>query len=206
MLENYLLYLGFITNKIQKYFAEQQEYICCSKGCSKCCMDAQFPYSEIEFKLLSEGLNALEQEKQKLVMNRISEIRAERENYLKNDHDEPFRYNCPFLINNECSIYYYRGLVCRTFGLITFIPDSPKTPRMPFCAFDGLNYANVLDKENSNISDIKFLESGLKNEPKAYNIDYSTLINEEIASGFGFEFGEVKPLIEWFIIQQNPLH
>ena len=196
MLNNYLLYLGYITNKIQTYFNEQKEYIFCSKGCSKCCSHAQFPYSEIEFKLISEGLNALEPEIKKQVLNKIDKTLKAREVFPK--QKEPFRYECPFLINNECSVYYYRGLVCRTFGLMTFIPETPKTPRIPFCAFEGLNYSNVLDKVENNISDKKFAGLGLKEEPKAYNIDYSTLLNEEIASGFGFKFGNVKPLIEWF--------
>lgn len=199
MIDNYLLYLGYITNKIQKYFDEQKEYIRCSKGCSKCCEHAQFPYSEIEFKLILEGLKSLGLEVQKTVVENINQIVKDRAEFLKSSSEEPFRYQCPFLVNNECSVYYYRGLVCRTFGLMTFISDSPKTPRIPFCAYEGLNFSEVLDKEQNNISDEKFAQLGFKEEPKAYNIDYSTLINEEIAEGFGFRFGKVKPLIDWFI-------
>ncbi len=203
MLNNYLLYLGFITNKIQKYFDEQKDYIKCSKGCAKCCEHAQFPYSEIEFKLIFEGLKSLEPEEHKTVVDNINQIIKDRAEFLKSPSKEPFRYKCPFLINNECSVYYYRGLVCRTFGLMTFIPDSPKTPRIPFCAYEGLNFSEVLDKKQNNISDEKFSQLGYKEEPKAYNIDYSTLINEEIANGFGFRFGNIKPLIEWFIKDNN---
>lgn len=198
MLDNYLLYLGYITNKIQKYFEEQKEYICCSKGCSKCCQQAQFPYSEIEFKLIFEGLKSLEPAIQSQVLSKIDKLNEEKNIYSKTSKDSHFQYDCPFLINNECSVYYYRGLVCRSFGLISFIPDSPKTPRIPFCAYEGLNFSNVLDKEHNNISDEKYLSLNLKTEPKAYNIDYSFLTNKDIADGFGFEFGEVKPLIEWF--------
>ena len=203
MLNNYLFYLEYITNKIQKYFIEQKDYICCSKGCSKCCHNAQFPYTEIEFKLIYEGFKALEPSVKKQVIKKIDTIISDMSKHLAKKIDKPFRYICPFLINNKCSVYYYRGLICRTFGLMTFIPDSPQTPLLPFYAYEGLNYSKVLDKENNNISDIKFAELGIKEEPKAYNIDYSTLTNNEIAEGFGFKFGEVKPLIEWFITTKN---
>ena len=43
----------------------------------------------------------------------------------------------------------------------------------------------------------KFEKLGFKEEPKAYNIDYKTLTNEEIGKGFGFEFGKSKALIDW---------
>ena len=31
-----------------------------------------------------------------------------------------FIYECPFLINNRCCVYSYRGIICRTFGLAYF--------------------------------------------------------------------------------------
>ena len=199
MLENYLLYLGYMTNKIQKFFEEQRDFIFCQKGCAKCCKHAQFPYSEIEFKLIYKGLLELEPNIQKQVLNKVDEIIREKQIHNEKTPNEKFRYDCPFLISNECSVYVYRGLICRSFGLMTFLPNEDKTPRIPFCAYEGLNYSNVLDEVKNNISEEKYLEKKYSDEPKAYNIDYKTLINEEIANGFGFKFGEIKPLIEWFI-------
>ena len=199
MIQNYLLYLGYMTNKIQAFFENQKDYICCRKGCAKCCKKAQFPYSEIEFKLIYEGLKELDANIQKQVLDKIDRVIIEKQKHNEELPQEKFRYDCPFLINDECSVYYYRGLICRTFGLMTFVPDSAKTPNIPFCAYEGLNYSSVLDEAKNNISEEKFAQTRFKNEPMAYNIDYSTLINEEISQGFGFKFGEVKPLIEWFI-------
>lgn len=199
MLENYLLYLGYITNKIQTFFDNQKDYICCHKGCSECCRHAQFPYSEIEFKLIYEGLKGLQPDIQKQVLDNIDNLIIEKQKHNEGNPDEKFRYDCPFLINDECSVYYYRGLICRTFGLMSFLPDSEEKPKIPFCAYKGMNYSNVLDKVKNNISEIKYAENRLKTEPIAYNIDYETLINEEISQGFGFEFGKVRPLLDWFI-------
>ena len=200
MLNNYLLYLKYMTDKIQKYFDEQREYICCRQGCSKCCKKAQFPYSEIEFKLIYEGLISLKPEIQVQVLNKVDETIIAKQKHLEEHPNEKFRYDCPFLINDECSVYYYRGFICRTFGLMTFLPESKQTPNIPFCAFEGLNYSKVLDDEGKKISDIKYNQHLYKQEPLAYNIDYKTLINEEAAQAFGFKFGDVKPLIDWFIL------
>lgn len=198
MLNNYLLYLVYITNKIQKYFLDQKDYIFCRSGCSKCCSAAQFPYSEIEFQLIMVGFNLLEPSIKSNVLKNIKKINKEKQRHLSKYPNKKFRYRCPFLINNKCSVYQYRGLVCRTFGLMTFIPDSPKTPGIPFCAYEGLNYSNVLDTEKNNISNEKYEQLGLTTEPIAYNVEYKTLIDEDIAKGFGFQFGQVKPLINWF--------
>ena len=199
MLENYLLYLSYISQKFDKFFDEQKEYICCSKGCAKCCKHAQFPYSEIEFDLIFEGLKNLDEPTRMIILEKVDKIINEQEAFSKTNPGEKFRYDCPFLINDECSVYLYRGLICRSFGVMSFKPNSEETPKIPFCAYEGLNYSKVLDAEKNNISDEKYKKEGYKNEPKAYNVDYANLIDEEIAKGFGFKFGEIKPLIEWFI-------
>ena len=203
MLNEYLLYLGYITNKIHKFFDEQQEYICCQKGCAKCCKQAQFPYTKIEFDLIFEGLKALEPDIRKEVLDKVDKIIVEKQHHDESKSKERFRYDCPFLIDDVCSVYYYRGLICRSFGLMSFLPETENIPHIPFCAYEGLNYSKVLDEANNKISEEKYLQQSFINEPKAYNIDYSTLIKDEVAKGFGFEFGEAKPLIEWFIQWKN---
>ncbi len=205
MLDNYVLYLGYMTNKIQTFFNDQKEYIFCHKGCSKCCKNAQFPYSEIEFKLIFEGLKTLSPDIRLQVLNKVDEIIIDKQKNNIESPDNKFRYTCPFLINDECSVYYYRGLICRIFGLMSFLPNEDKVPLIPFCAYEGLNYSNVLDKENDKISDILYKQTNIKVEPVAYNIDYKTLINEDTAKGFGFKFGEVKPLIDWFILWKEQM-
>ena len=184
--------------KLQKYFDDQKEYICCHQGCAKCCRRAQFPYTEIEFKLICEGLSSLEPKLRKRIFGKIKNLNAKKQKFLEENPDKKFIYNCPFLVNNECSVYYYRGLVCRAFGLMTFKLNSSELPGIPFCAYKGLNYSKVLDKKTNNISLEKFEKYKFKNEPLAFNVDYKTLINDEIGQGFGFEFGDVKPLIDWF--------
>ena len=199
MLQNYLLYLEYITKKIQKFFESQKAYICCKKGCSKCCRQAQFPFSKIEFEFIYMGLLELVSDIQKQVLDNIDKTIIAKQKHNEERSDEKFRYDCPFLINNECSVYEYRGLVCRTFGLLTFIKGKEKELNIPFCAYEGLNYSSVIEEVQNKITNKGNEDRNSESEIMAYNLDYSTLINEKSAGSFGVEFGEVKPLIEWFI-------
>ena len=117
---------------------------------------------------------------------------------METNPDEKFRYDCPFLVNNSCSVYAFRGLICRCFGLMTFQSDKNTNLQAPFCAYQGLNYSNVLDTETHSISEEKFKENGFQAEPKAFNSGYASLIDDDFGTGFDFEFGDVKPMIDWF--------
>ncbi len=195
MLYNYVTYLEYITAKINGFFLDQKEYICCHKGCSKCCEKGTYPYTEIEYKLIREGYNMLNDETQHIVNENIKKTLEDKKNSNPN---EKFIYVCPFLVNNSCTVYNYRGLICRIFGLMSFKPNTNETTKIPFCAYEGLNYSNILDTVNNNLPPEKFEALGLKTEPKAFNIDYKNLIDEKFGESFGFEFGKVKSLIDWF--------
>ena len=56
MIENYLKYLAMLDEKLQKFFISQKPFIFCKPGCSKCCKNAQYPYSKIEFELVKIGV------------------------------------------------------------------------------------------------------------------------------------------------------
>lgn len=191
MLEKYAAYLNMISEKIEKFFKKQQPYIFCKKGCSKCCENAQYPFSEIEYKYLMSGYHTLPYTKQEQIHKNILNVLNEKHN----TKEKPFTYKCPFLINNECSVYKYRGIICRTFGLL--VADNGGSD-VPFCALDGLNYSNVYDSKKHLISSAMFNELGIKEEPLAFNIQYNFLTSAEFANGYGFEFGKTKPLIDWF--------
>ena len=194
---NYSLFLLYITDKINKFFENQKEYIFCKKGCAKCCKGAQFPFTEIEFRYLLEGFVKLDEEIRLEILNKADIVSQQKKEFLKTHPKKEFRYDCPFLINNECSVYNFRGIICRSFGLMTFMPNSEDKPKIPFCAYEGMNYSNVLDAEKNNISEEKFKSLKLIEEPKAFNIDYTNLIDEQFGQSLNFEFGDVKPLIDW---------
>lgn len=193
MLANYLAYLKFIDEKLAKFFDRQKAYICCQKGCALCCKNAQFPYSKIEMDYLMVGVWQLDFETKKIIAENIKKIGMQKAEYIGDN----FKYDCPFLINNVCSVYEYRGIICRTFGLMSQGVDG--RIKVPFCCFQGYNYSNVLEDGGTKISEEKFKKSGIEEEPVAFNISYNFLTDDDFAKGFKFEFGEKKPLVDWFL-------
>lgn len=195
-INKYKTYLNFLDTKLEKFFDSQKPFIFCKKGCAKCCKNAQFPYSAIEMRYLLEGLSNLDENEQKKIEQNIRKILKEKK-YFKG---KKFRYDCPFLINDICSVYKYRGIVCRTFGLMTQINSQIHAP---FCTFQGLNYSNVLNLRTKTISQRKYKKLAVKEEPLGFNISYKYLTHEEFEKAFGICFGENKPLIEWFEPPKN---
>lgn len=193
MIENYINYLNFLDEKLTKFFTRQKPYICCKKGCGRCCQNAQFPYSQIEINYLKIGIWKLDLKTKKIIANNIKKVISQKEKF---DGDN-FTYNCPFLINNECSVYEYRGIICRSFGLMNI--GSNGRIKVPFCCFQGFNYSNVMDDDGNKISAEKFKKLGVEEEPVAFNTSYEFLTDPDFEQGFHFKFGDKKPLIDWFV-------
>ncbi len=190
MLDKYLEFLEYLMGSLNNYFNSQAPYIKCKLGCSKCCSNGDYPFSEIEVELLKLGFNKLDDDKKKTILTKIEKIKTDKEKSTKT----PFTYPCPFLIDNICSVYEYRGIICRTFGLI-YLKEGEKM-KIPFCAYEGLNYSNILDKEKDMLMADKMQELGIEVEPKAYNIHYDFLTSEKVAHAFGFEYGKKGSLID----------
>lgn len=193
MLKDYIFYMAYLTDKLQGFFEKQSPYIYCKKGCAKCCQEGEYPFSQAEFDFLMIGFSKLPAQIQKEITSKIDKIK-ERKKMQPND--ETFLYECPFLINNECSVYEFRGIICRSFGLIAI--NDKGNSKIPFCAFQGLNYSNVLDVDTKIISSEKFKKLNTDKPPLAYNVGYNILTSEDIEKNFHIEFGEKKALIDWF--------
>ena len=197
MLENYLVYLQLIDEKLNKFFTKQKPFIYCKKGCGLCCKNAQFPYSQIELEYLMIGVRQLDEEKKSIISKNINKLKQQKAEHQGKD----FKYDCPFLINNECSVYNYRGIICRSFGLLNI--SAKGKIRVPFCCFQGLNYSNVMDDCGTKISEEKYRKLNVEEEPLAFNTSYEFLTDPDFATGFHFDFNEKKPLINWFIEEDN---
>ena len=197
--KNYTLFLAVIQSKLDKFFEDQKEYIKCHEGCSLCCRHAEFPFTEVEFDFVLEGFFKLDKKLQMEIMEKVEEIIQEKKKFKKENLDKPFLHDCPFLVDNKCSVYFNRGLICRTFGLLSYEEDGKKyNVKIPFCASRGLNYSSVFDTEKRKISVEKYEKLGNKTPPKEFYMSYKKLIDKTFEKGFNFKFGEVKPLIDWF--------
>ncbi len=193
MFENYEKYLEFLNEKLQKFFESQKPFIFCHKGCAKCCKKAQFPYSLLEIRYLLSGFLKLDKETQDKIEENLQSIVKKKKKF----RGKVFKYECPFLIDDVCSVYEYRGVICRTFGLMTNTIEQKL--RAPFCYEKGLNYSNVMNIRTRKISPRKYKKLGVKEEPLCFNVSYKFLTDRSFEEDFNIRFGEVKPLINWFL-------
>lgn len=192
LFQNYRDYLKFLNEKLDDLFENQKEYIFCKMGCAKCCKNAQFPFSLIEIQYALYGFSLLPDETKSIIEANLAKVLEQKKNFK----GEKFLYTCPYLINDVCSIYEYRGVICRSFGLINKVPEGCN-PQVPFCCFEGGNYSNVLDEKTGQLSSKKVKELGLKEEPVGFNVNYEYLTGDMFEEIFDFSFGEKKPMIEW---------
>ncbi len=186
-------YLNTVDEVLNSYFEHQKEYLFCKKGCAYCCESGQYPYSELEFKYLLLGFFKIPLKEQQEVIKRIKALKEEYQNV---ENKKEFKYRCPFLSEEKiCTVYDYRGLICRTFGLITLL-DSGKCV-IPFCHELGLNYSTVFDKSTKKFDFDKIEELGYKNIPHPRKTNIKTLMSPEMFENEPIEFGEIKNLVDW---------
>lgn len=195
-IENYKKYLTLLESKLlSKYFEAQKEYIFCKEGCSNCCKIGEYPTSELELMYLMAGYQQLDKELQKKLESNAEEIKSKRK--LSGEK----MYQCPFLMDDRCAVYNNRLMICRTHGLMYFLPgenDDEVKNKIPACSMQGLNYSQVYDSENKTITKEAWQKSGISAEPVAYNISREVLMNNELVKDLNLEFGESKPMIDWF--------
>ena len=191
-IENYEKYLlDLQKNHINKFFEEQKDYIFCKKGCGSCCKKGEYPCSELELMYLMKGFNELDENTKNKVQKNVDLITKE----LAENPEK--LYICPFLIDNCCSVYKNRMLICRTHGLLFYKTneEGQTSNKIPACVEEGLNYSEVYDSETKTISEEKWLNSKIKTKPIAHNIDRKVLLNNNETKNL--DFGKSKKLIDW---------
>lgn len=191
-IQKYQIYLKYLDKKLGEAFKEQSPYIFCKEGCSSCCEKGEYPFSEIEFSYLMLGVRLLDPQTISIIEQNIEKIRQDKQNC-----EGKFLHACPFLVNKRCSLYQFRGIICRSHGLAFF--SKTKQLLVPACVDEGLNYSNVYDFETKKISSEKYKALGIKQEPLAHNFGIYFLTNNEITQELGLVFGEIKPMHEWFL-------
>jgi Fe-S-cluster containining protein len=86
---------------------EFRPYLQCKKGCSSCCENTQFKVRYIEALQLAKGFATLPADKQRTILENIGQ-------------ESP---DCPFLLDKCCSVYEYRPVLCRSFGMLIQIGE-----------------------------------------------------------------------------------
>ncbi len=192
-IQKYITSLEYFQQMLDKFFEEQSPYIFCKEGCPHCCEKGEYPFSEVEFAYLMIGSRTLPSEVFNQIEQNVFKIKEQKQNH---NSDEKFMHACPFLVEGKCSLYDYRGLICRTHGLAFF--NEYEKIIVPACVHRGLNYSNVYDFENSTISNEKYKASGIEQEPLAHNVGIHFITKNTYLDSIGLDFGELKPIIDWF--------
>ncbi|MBR1423948.1 YkgJ family cysteine cluster protein [bacterium] len=193
--DSYCQFIRVITQRINTHFEEQSEYIHCKEGCSLCCRNGEYPCTDLESQFLKFGMNLLPMQLKVVIEDNIHNIKNEKAKFKGNT----FEYVCPFLINDRCSVYNFRPLICRTFGLTYYEHSNGKNfLKIPFCVKEGLNYHEVYDEAEACLSSELFKQKGFNVEPQAYNLSPDFLISKVGKEMLGLDFGELKTIIDWF--------
>ena len=160
---DYPSFLKELDNRIEGYYTSQADNVCCKKGCSACCKTGDYPLSDIELEYLMQGF-----------INSDAEIKIQVQENIKNMKKGG---KCPFLINNLCSMYPYRPIICRTHGLAYLMKDG--RANVPYCVNEGKNYSKV------------YSNGELLTEPIKENLSTQNLLKNA-----GFDY-TVKNLYDW---------
>lgn len=185
-MENYKKFLESVDGDIKKIFEFQKEYLFCKEGCAHCCKQGDFPMSELEFKYLMLEYEKLPQKiKEKIELN-IKEVKK----------GDTTSYICPFLINDKCTVYKNRPLVCRTFGVLT--EDAQGNPSFPFCTTLGLNFSQIYNEEEKHLSFELYKKGGFKNFPKVFRLSNKVIMNLPLTKELNIDFGKAKKMIDFF--------
>lgn len=174
MLKRYEQFLKEFDKHLRELQQTQSEQVKCTKGCSRCCQQGDYPFSRLEMEYLMAGFVTLPKEIQDKVRENVKEAKGKKE------------YKCPFLIDDLCCLYDRRGLVCRIHGL-AYLNEG--AIRLPDCANYGLNYSDVYDKETKKIS----IENVIKE-----NLRIDVIFDSPLAQKYNLEKGQIRRLIDWF--------
>ncbi|MBI4909146.1 MAG: YkgJ family cysteine cluster protein [Acidobacteria bacterium] len=105
----------------------------CGPGCTDCCGQL-FQITEIEAAWVSVGVSRMEEEERMRLRGRAARYLEDRKAVVaRKGMQEAWgrlpppgsRLPCPALVEGVCSIYEYRPLICRKFGMPLYNPDKP---------------------------------------------------------------------------------
>ncbi|MEI8378134.1 MAG: hypothetical protein WCF95_06315 [bacterium] len=197
-LEKYIAYLEKLKKRLDVYFKEQKEFLKCKAGCDLCCKASYYPVSQLEYEYIKIGLNEkfTFEEREKINQAVLAIFKKRRLFAKENSNLFDFFYECPLLVDGVCGIYEYRGLLCRSHGLIYNDTDNLNKENIPHCVTLGLNYSDVFEKETNKFSEEKAVALGIKARPKAYDLSYTPLMK----AADGLEFGDIRMLFEWILL------
>lgn len=118
-----LNYYQAIDKRIRK--ETRNKVFACKSGCSDCCKKLKIVIPTLEIDYLVDYLNSINSDTQEIIANNLVKLYREYEDKKINTIDraditiikqeQRLVYDCPFLINDLCSVYDARPILCRTY-------------------------------------------------------------------------------------------
>jgi Fe-S-cluster containining protein len=115
-----------------KNAADHYGFAC--NGCEdNCCLTLFHHHTHIEFFYLNKGFRALDRQRQVAIAEKAQTVCSAVRWVEKNG--PPLQQMCPLNVDNRCSLYAFRPMICRLHGIPSELhrPDG-KTTRAPGCA------------------------------------------------------------------------
>lgn len=130
---------------VLKISSRYSAHLNCHAGCSGCCQHHLSVFA-VEAAAIRQAINSLPQETQDRVHQQAIAINEQ--------ESRGERVACPLLVDNKCSIYEQRPLICRTQGLPLLIQSEDETEEgageVDFCPlnFTTPEAVNDLDEDH----------------------------------------------------------
>ncbi len=166
-----------VCRKVDREFARNREKygdkIRCGPGCADCCSQL-FQITEVEAADVSRGVRLMDAEAQRRLRERADPyLVARRKMVTAKGEPEAWgslppagtRLPCPALEDGVCSIYEFRPLICRKFGMPLYNPAKPE--RVFACELNFTDGDEIIDVH------LMEIQSAIHEEFKAINADYS---------------------------------
>jgi len=173
MIDRYLAVCALVEREFERNRARYGDRIHCRAGCSDCCHQL-FQITEIEAAYISLGVSRMQPPARDRLRSRAAAYLDERR-ALVSRVGEPeawgslpapgTRLACPALVDGVCSIYEFRPLICRKFGMPLFNPDRPH--RVYACE---LNFRDGEEIEDTQLIQI---QTGIHEQWKKVQVQYN---------------------------------
>ena len=115
--QQFLQHINDLSERLHTHYAQ---HLVCRAGCSGCCHH-HLSVFKIEANAIAEAVAALPEEMRQRVTEQARQM----------TDDEAVA--CPLLVNDRCSIYAARPIICRTQGLPLLLEAENGTPEVDFC-------------------------------------------------------------------------
>ncbi len=123
-LELYQQLIADVDDLTSQLNERYKEHLQCGAGCSGCCHHHLSVFA-VEAAVLTEAIQALPEAMQQRIQQQAEDV--------KNREAKGESVACPLLVDNLCSVYESRPLICRTQGLPLLYEADDGAQEIDFC-------------------------------------------------------------------------